>query len=65
MLQPNRSKLRAINIHFSEEFAYVHCVKGVCIRSYSGPVRIRENARKMWTRITPNTDSSYKVALNV
>ena len=51
MLQANISKLRAIDIHFSEDFAYVHCVKGVRIRSYSGRVRIRENAKKMRTRI--------------
>ena len=49
------------------------CVKRVRIRSYSGPnfsrifplrispysLRMRVNAGKMWTRITPNTGSFY------
>ena len=52
---------------------YGQCVKSVRIRSilvrifphtsispYS--VRMRENARKMWTRITPNTDFFDAVA---
>ena len=49
-----------------------HCVKSVCIRSYSGPhfpafglntgrysvyLRIQSKCRKMWTRITPNMDT--------
>ena len=42
---------------------YFHCVKSVRIRSYSGPysVRMWENAGRMRTRITPNTDSFYVV----
>ena len=51
-------------------------VKSARIRSYSGPhfpafsriwtddgeiLRMRENARKMRTRITPNTDAFYEV----
>ena len=53
----------------STELGYQYnCVKSVRIRSYSGPhfsrifpysVRMRENARKMRTRITPNTDSYH------
>ena len=58
----------------------IHCVKSVCIRSYSGPhfprifphselirrdspysVRMRENAGKVRTRITPNMDTFYAV----
>ena len=49
----------------------IHCVKSVCIRSYSGPhfpafglnakryeasLHIQSKCGKMWTRITPNTD---------
>ena len=49
-----------------------HCVKSVCIRSYSGPyfpaygpnterygvsLRIHSECGKIWTRITPNTDT--------
>ena len=53
-----------------------HCVKSVCIRSYSGPyfpaygpnterygvsLRIHSECGKIWTRITPNTDTFYAV----
>ena len=49
-----------------------HCVKGVCIRSYSGThfpsfglnteryfvsLRMLSECGKMWTRIIPNTDT--------
>ena len=36
-------------------------VKCTCISPYSG--RMRENARKMRARITPNTDSFYTVCM--
>ena len=54
-------------IYFESSF---HCVKSVCIHSYSGPhfpafgvnmeryevfLRIQSEYGKMWTRITPNT----------
>ena len=54
-----------------------HCVKGVCIRTYSGPhfpafglnkerysvsLRIQSECGKMQTRITPNTDTFYAVS---
>ena len=43
-----------------------HYVKSVRIWSYSGPhfsriFRMRENAGKMWIRITPNKDIFYAV----
>ena len=53
-------------------------MKGVLIRSYSGPhfpsfdlnterygvyLRIQSKNRKKWTRITPNTDTFYAVAV--
>ena len=53
-----------------------HCVKSVRIRSYSGPyfpafglnterysasLRIQSECGKIWTRITPNTDTFYAV----
>ena len=53
-----------------------HCVNSVRIRSYSCPhssrifpassispysVCMREDAGKMWTRVTPNTDTFYAV----
>ena len=65
---PPFSPLLKVLLHFS----YCHCVKGVHIRSYSGPhfshifphsVRIRENAGKMRTRITPNMFIFYPVCL--
>ena len=55
-----------------------HCEKSICIRSYSGPhfpafgqnmgrygvsIRIQSECAKMWTRITPNTDTFC--ALNI
>ena len=55
---------------------YMHCVKSVRIRSYSGPHfpafglntqrysvshRIQSECEKMRTRITPNTDTFYAV----
>ena len=55
----------------STELGYQYnCVKSARVRSYSGPhfslifpypVRMGENAGKMRTRITPNTDSFYSV----
>ena len=42
---------------------YSHCVKRVSILRISPYlVRMRENAGKMRTRITPNTDSFYGVS---
>ena len=56
----------------------MHCVKSVRIRSYSGshfPVfgldmeiysvslRIQSKYGKMWTRITPNTDTPYAATI--
>ena len=38
-----------------------HCVKSVLIRSYSGPHF--PECGKMWTRITPNTDTFYAVKI--
>ena len=47
-----------------------HCVKNARIRSYYGPhfpafglntLRIRSECGKIWTRITPNTDTFYAV----
>ena len=54
-----------------------HCVKSACIRNYSGPHfsrifprhqylffysdQMQENAGKMWTRTTLNTDTIYAV----
>ena len=52
-----------------------HCVKGVRIRSYSGPyfpafelntpypvsLRIQSECGKIWTRITQNTDTFHAV----
>ena len=57
-----------------------HCVKSVCIRSYSGPyfpaygpnterygvsLRIHSECGKIWTRITPNTDTFYAVLIGI
>ena len=54
----------------------IHCVKSVCIRSYSGPyfpafgvnterygvsLRIQSECGKIWTRKTPNTDTFHAV----
>ena len=54
----------------------MHCVKRVSIRSYSGQhfpafglnterygvsLRVHIQCEKMWTRITPNTDTCYAV----
>ena len=45
----------------------IHCVKSVHIRSYSGPrfpavgMNIQSESRKIWSRITPNTDTFYAV----
>ena len=46
----------------------LHCVTNVRIRSYSGPhfsysvsLRIQSGCGKMWTRITPKTDTIYAV----
>ena len=49
----------------------LHCVKRVRIRSYSGlhfstfvlntALRIESECVKLWTRITPNTDTFYAV----
>ena len=46
----------------------IHCVKSVHIRSYSGPyfsafvsLFIQSECGKMWTRITPNTDTFHVV----
>ena len=54
----------------------IHCVKSAHIRSYSGPhfpifgqnterysvsLHIQSKCRKIWTRITPNTDTFYTV----
>ena len=55
-------------IDLNNFFDVMHCIKSVRIRSYSGPhfsrigispysARMRENAGKMRTRITPNADS--------
>ena len=56
----------------------LHCVKSVCIRSYSGPhfpafglnterygvsLRIQSECGKMRTKITPNTDTFHTVLL--
>ena len=56
----------------------LHCVKSVPIRSFSSPyfpafglntdrlsvsLRIQSECRKIWIRITPNTDSFYSVLL--
>ena len=56
--------------------SYIHCVKSVCIRSYSGPhfpafglntkrysvpLRIQSECGEMRTRTTPNTDTFYAV----
>ena len=53
-----------------------HCAKNIYIRSYSGPyfpsfglnterysvsLRIQSECGKIWTRITPNTDTFYAV----
>ena len=53
-----------------------HCVKSVCIRSYSSPhfpafglnterygvsLPVQSECGKMWARITPNTDTFYAV----
>ena len=58
--------------------SYVHCVKSVRIRSYSGPyftafglnterygvsLRIQSNCGKIRTRINPNTDTFYAVVM--
>ena len=58
----------------------LHCVKGVRIRSYSGPyfpafglnterysisLRIQSECGKMRTRITPNTDTFYAVLFSL
>ena len=49
----------------------VHCMKSVRIQSYSGPyfpafrlntVGIQSECGKIWTRITPITDTFYAVA---
>ena len=46
-----------------------HCVKSVRIRCYSGPhfptfgLNIYSDCRKMWTIVTPNTDTFYAVKL--
>ena len=60
-------------IYFDSSF---HCVKGVCIRSYSGLhfpafgvntercklfLFIQSECKKIWTRITPNTDTFHAV----
>ena len=51
------------------ELKEYHCVKSVRIWSFYGPhfslysVRMRENAGKMRTRITPNTGTFYAVCL--
>ena len=51
-----------------------HCVKNARIRSYYGPhfpvfglntLRIRSECGKIWTRITPNTDTFYAVNLSL
>ena len=57
-------------------FSQKHCVKSVRIRSYSGPyfpafainteryfvsLRINSECGKIWTRMTPNTDTFYAV----
>ena len=48
-----------------EQKLTLHCVKSVRIRSISPySVRMRKNAGKMRTRITPNTDTFYAVVVD-
>ena len=57
----------------------LHCVKSVCVRSYSGPhfppfglkterygvsLRIQSECGKMRTRITPNTETFYAILVS-
>ena len=68
----------ALCTYFSTHLRNLHCVKSVCIRSYSGPhfpaigmnteryfvsLRIQSECGKMRTRITPNTDTFCAVHL--
>ena len=43
----------------------LHCVKSVRIRSYSDPLHIQSECRKMWTRIPANTDTFYAVLFTI
>ena len=58
----------------------IHCVKNVCIRSFSGPyfrtfglnkvrygvpLRIQSEYRKIWTRKAPNADTFHAVIINI
>ena len=61
---PRKNKILSIHkIKFPQYFLPLYCVKGVRIRSYSGPrsVRIQSECGKMRTRITPNTNTFYAV----
>ena len=83
------SKIRLNLVHADERYQlifimekiniiYIHCVKSVRIRSYSGPsfptfgqnmgrysvsLRIHLECGKTWTRITSNADTFYAVIL--
>ena len=61
-----------------DDISDFHCVKSVCIWSYSGPyfttfglnterygvsLRIQSKSGKMQTRITPNTDTFHAVLI--
>ena len=47
---------------YGEYFRNLHCVKSVCIQSYSGPYSdIQSKCGKIQTRVTLNTDTFYTV----
>ena len=65
--------LRNVEMRDTTNFMLTYCVKSVHIGRYSGPhfprifpyaVRMRENAGKNQTRISPNTDTFYAVLCN-
>ena len=75
--------LEALELYYSPRLPIIslaqcfykdHCLKSVCIRSFSGPyfpafglntgrycvsLRIQSECGKIWTRETPNTDTFY------
>ena len=70
----------ASTVYFVIYIFFVHCVKSVRIRSYSGPyfpafelnterysvsLRIQSECCKIRTRITPNTDTFHALVVHV
>ena len=55
----NVSVFRVILVRIFPAFSHIRTEYGEIISPYS--VRMRENVGKMWTRITPNTDTFYAV----